>query len=132
MSTSEYYRLRDKGKEYLTQENSAKAIEYYTRAINEASKIVQDTRYSPNLIPAKVRAECLSKNEHNSRNCESCSNYLELPICYANRSLAYFNLKKYDLALGDAEKTIRLAPEWSKVLDEYDFWHVYTNCNSSI
>ncbi len=115
MSTDEYYRLRDKAKEFLTQENSSKAIEYYSRAIKEGLKLSQRSTFSPKLIPTEERARCMSQSGHNNRTCETCSKYLELPICYANRSLAYFNLKKYEFATTDAEKAIMEAPEWSKV-----------------
>lgn len=118
MSTDEYYRLRDKGKELLTQENSTKAIEYYSRAIKEGLKLSENSSFSSKLIPTEERAKCMSLSEHNNRTCQACGKYLELPICYANRSLAYFNLTKYDLALADADKAISLAPEWSKV----SFW----------
>ncbi len=115
MAIDEYYRLRDKGKEFLNQDNSSKAIDYYSRAIKEALKLGQNENFSPKLTPAHLKAQCLSQSEHNSRTCETCGKYLEIPICYANRSLAYFNLKKYELALSDADKAISLAPEWSKV-----------------
>lgn len=115
MSSFEYYRLRDKGKEHLTLNNSAKAAEYYSRALNEALKLTKSGPFLPGLIPAEVRAQCAVQTDHNSRSCETCGKYLEVPICCANRSLAYFNLKKYDLALSDADKAITLAPEWSKV-----------------
>ena len=36
-------------------------------------------------------------------------------VLYSNRSAAYANLKKYQEALEDAEKTIQLKPDWSKV-----------------
>lgn len=113
--SEEYYRLRDKGKEHLQLDNSQKAIEYYTRAINEASKLVSTGKYQAQFIPQEKRAECIQKADHNNRTCQSCSSFLEVPICYANRSLAYFNLKKYDSALVDSERAIALAPEWPKV-----------------
>jgi stress-induced-phosphoprotein 1 len=35
-------------------------------------------------------------------------------VLYSNRSAAYTSLKKYDLALQDAEKTITLKKDWAK------------------
>ena len=37
-------------------------------------------------------------------------------LLYSNRSAAYASLKKYKEALGDAEKTIELKPDWGKVI----------------
>lgn len=113
--SEEYYRLRDKGKEHLQLDNSQKAIEYYTRALNEGSRLISTGKYQAQFIPQDARVECIQKADHNNRTCQSCSLYLEVPICYANRSLAYFNLKKYDLALVDSDCAIALAPEWPKV-----------------
>lgn len=36
-------------------------------------------------------------------------------VLYSNRSGAYASLQKYNEALQDAEKTIQLKPDWSKV-----------------
>jgi len=35
-------------------------------------------------------------------------------VLFSNRSAAYFQLQQYDKALGDAESTIVMAPEWPK------------------
>ena len=35
-------------------------------------------------------------------------------VLYSNRSAAYASLKKYDLALQDADKTIALKGDWAK------------------
>jgi stress-induced-phosphoprotein 1 len=37
-------------------------------------------------------------------------------VLYSNRSAAFASLKQYGPALDDAEKTIQLKPDWSKVL----------------
>ena len=37
-------------------------------------------------------------------------------VLYSNRSVAYANVKKYQEALEDAEKTIQLKPDWPKVM----------------
>lgn len=36
-------------------------------------------------------------------------------VLYSNRSAAYASLKQYGPALDDANKTIELKPDWSKV-----------------
>lgn len=35
-------------------------------------------------------------------------------VLYSNRSAAYAKAGKYELALGDAEKTVEIKPDWSK------------------
>ena len=39
----------------------------------------------------------------------------ELHVLYSNRSAAFLALEKLDSALEDAERTINIKPEWSKV-----------------
>ena len=113
----EYRRLKDKGKEHLGQGNLEKAIEYYTRALKEAKKLLENSpgKYSPHFSSNEIRSNCSNSPEHDANNCEICSKFLELAVCYSNRALAYCNSKSYQAALLDAEEAIRLAPEWPKV-----------------
>lgn len=117
MSVEEYRRLRDKGKEFLTQKNPQKALEYYTRAIDEAKKLIEKdhTEFSPSFPPQEVRVTCANLSDHEYKTCKFCRKYLELGICYANRSLARCSLKEFEGALLDGEEAIALAPEWPKV-----------------
>lgn len=113
----EYRRLKEKGKEHLGQGNSEKAVEYYTRALKEAKKLLEafPENYSPNFASHEIRVTCSNLPEHDTKNCQHCSKFLELAVCYSNRALAHCNLKSYQAALLDAEEAIRLAPEWPKV-----------------
>ena len=114
----EYRRLKAKGKEHLSQGNSEKAVEYYTRALKEAKKLLETApgNYSPEFVSPEIRVTCANLLEHDEKSCEFCSKYLELAVCYSNRALAHCNLKSYQAALLDAEEAIRLAPEWPKVI----------------
>lgn len=117
MPVEEYRRLRDKGKEFLTQNNPHKAQEYYTRAINMAKKLIEKdpTEFSLSFPAQEVRVTCANLTDHDEKTCKFCRKYLELGICYANRSLARCNLKDFEGALLDGEEAIALAPEWPKV-----------------
>lgn len=115
MSAEEFRRLKEKGKEHLGQGNSDKAIEYYTRALNEASKLLETGDYLPEFSPQEVRVTCANLTDHDSKSCKHCGKYLEVAVCYSNRSLACCNIKKYERALLDSEEAIRLAPQWPKV-----------------
>lgn len=118
MSTvEEYRRLKEKGKENLGQGNSGKAVEYYTRALKIANKLLENAPdlFSPEFAPHEIRVTCANLPEHDPKTCSFCPKYLELAVCYSNRALANCNLKAYEAALLDAEDAIRLAPEWPKV-----------------
>ena len=57
MVAEEYRRLKDKGKENLLDGNSEKAVEYYTRAIEEAKRLIKDeegSRLSTAFVPQDV------------------------------------------------------------------------------
>lgn len=95
----EYRRLKDKGRDCLREGNAQKAIDYCTRAINEALRLAERLDYSPGFPDTDT---------------QSNTQFLELPVCYANRSLAHLNLKQSDAALADAERAIALAPDWPK------------------
>jgi tetratricopeptide (TPR) repeat protein len=117
---AEYRRFREKGKESLQQNAYGKAMEYYSRAIDEALRIGKTMTPGENgylgLVPAEQRARyCDSAAEHTVSICPGCSRYLELPVCYANRAYALTHLKKFREALVDAERAIALAPTWAKV-----------------
>lgn len=117
MSVEEYKRLKEKGKEQLNEGNSQKAVEYYTRALKEATKLLErePEKYSPEFPPQEIRVTCLNLPDHDGKTCQFCSKYLELAVCYSNRAFGNCNLKSYEAAKNDAEEAIRLAPEWSKV-----------------
>lgn len=117
MSIEEFKRLKEKGKEQLNEGNSQKAVEYYTKALKESKKLLEKEpeRFSPDFPPNEIRITCANLQDHDGKSCQFCSKYLELAVCYSNRSLAHCNLKHYESALIDAEKSIKLAPEWSKV-----------------
>jgi tetratricopeptide (TPR) repeat protein len=117
MTFEEYKRLRDKGKECLIQGNSEKAVEYFSRAINKGLDLLQEnnSEFSSGFIPHEIRIQCSTLQDHDSKACSSCSKFLELAVCYSNRSLAYCNLKLYEKALLDSEETIKLAHDWPKV-----------------
>lgn len=117
MTVDEYRRLREKGKEHLNEGNWGKAIEYYTRAIKIAKRLleIEPNHYSALFSPPEVRVTCSNLPEHDSTTCEYCSKYLEVAVCYSNRSFAHCNLKEYEKALLDSEETIKLAFEWPKV-----------------
>lgn len=117
MTLEEYRRLREKGKEYLNQGNSSKSVEYYNRALKIANKLLEteSSPYSALFAPNEIRNTCTNLPDHDGITCEFCSKYLELAVCYSNRSFAYCNLKEYKKALVDAEEAIKLAPEWLKV-----------------
>lgn len=116
-SAEEYRRLKEKGKEHLNQGNSEKAVEYYTRALKEAKKLLENSleNYSPEFASIEIRVTCANLPGHEPKTCQFCSKYLELAVCFSNRALANCNLKAYEAALLDAEEAIRLAPEWPKV-----------------
>ncbi len=117
MSVEEYKRLRNKGKEQLNEGNSQKAVEYFTRALKEANKLLErePEAYSPEFPPQEIRVTCQNLPEHDAKACQFCRKYLELAVCYSNRAFGSCNLKAYEAALLDAEEAIHLAPEWSKV-----------------
>lgn len=119
----EYRRLKEKGKEHLGQGNSEKAVEYYTRALKEAKKLLETSpeNYSSEFASPEIRVTCANLSEHDGKSCEFCSKYLELAVCFSNRALAHCNLKSYQAALLDAEEAIRLAPEWPKVIKNRNF-----------
>lgn len=123
----EYRRLKEKGKEHLGQGNSGKAVEYFTRALKEAKKLMEASPeiYSPDFVSSEIRVTCANLPEHDGKSCEFCSKYLELAVCYSNRALAHCNLKSYQEALLDAEGAIRLAPEWPKVPNIHNFQPSY-------
>lgn len=116
-SLEEYKRLKEKGKEQLNEGNSQKAVEYYTRALKEANKLLErePEKYSRDFVPPEVRVTCANSPEHDGKTCQFCSKYLELAVCHSNRALGNCNLKEYEAALLDSEEAIRLAPEWPKV-----------------
>jgi len=120
MSVEEYRRLRERGKEHLNEGNSLKAIEYYSRSIKIAQRLleIEPNSYSPLFSPPQVRVTCSNLPDHDTKTCEYCSNYLELAVCYSNRSFAHLNLKEYERALLDSEEAIQLAPEWPKVQND--------------
>jgi tetratricopeptide (TPR) repeat protein len=113
----EYRRLKEKGKEHLSQGNSEKAVEYYTRALNESRRLLETfpQNYSPSFASNEIRITCANLPEHDGKTCKYCSKFLELAVCYSNRAFAHCNLKAYEAAILDAEEAIRLAPEWPKV-----------------
>lgn len=117
MTVDEYRRLREKGKELLNEGNSAKAIEYYNRAIKIAKGLLEmePNRYSALFSPQEVRVTCSNLPDHDPKICEFCAKYLELAVCYSNRSYAHCNLKEYEKSLLDSEEAIKLAYEWPKV-----------------
>ena len=117
MTVEEYRRLREKGKEHLNGGNSLKAVEYYSRALKIAMRLLEiaPNLYSACFSPPEVRVTCSNLPEHDWKTCEFCSKYLELAVCYSNRSFAHLNLKEYERALLDSEEAIRLAPTWTKV-----------------
>ena len=117
MTVEEYRRLREKGKEHLNEGNSIKAVEYYSRALKVAHRLLElaPNHYSALFSPQEVRATCSNLPDHDPKTCEFCSKYLELAVCYSNRSYAHCNLKEYEGALLDSEQAIKLAPEWPKV-----------------
>lgn len=117
-SMEEYRRLKEKGKDHLSEGNCEKAVEYFTRALKEGKKLLETypEKYSPEFVSHEIRVTCSNLPEHDGKNCEHCSKYLEFAVCYSNRSLAHCNLKSYQGALLDAEEAIALAPEWPKVI----------------
>lgn len=123
-SLEEYHRLRNKGKENLTQGNPQKAIEYYSRAIVEAERLVglENSRFLKEFAPQQIRLNCNRVSGHDRVACQFCREYLEIAVCYANRSLSHCNLKEYKNALNDAEDAIGLAPEWPKVRINFIKW----------
>lgn len=115
MPADEFRRLKERGKECLGQDNLGKSIEYYTRALKEASKLLETGEYSVDFAPHEVRIICANLVDHDPKACEYCGKYLELAVCYSNRSLANNKMKRYEGALLDSEEAIRLAPQWPKV-----------------
>lgn len=128
-TVEEYRRLREKGKELLNEGNSAKAIEYYSRAIQIAKRLLETepNNYSALFSPQEVRVTCSNLPEHDPKVCEFCSKYLEVAVCYSNRSFAHCNLKGYEKALLDAEEAIKLASEWPKVTKRNLHAHIIFN-----
>ena len=114
---AEYRRLREKGKEHLFLGNYEKSIEYYNRALKEAKNLLDSPSctFSANFAPQEVRVTCTNLPEHDAKTCEFCSKYLELAVCFSNRSLALCNMKSYENALKDAQEAINMAPGWAKV-----------------
>ena len=117
MPLDEYNRLKEKGKEQLNEGNYQKAVEYYTRALKEAEKLLENSAeaYSKGFPPPEIRASCTNIPEHDVKTCLFCSKYLELAVCHSNRAFANVNLKSYEAALLDSEEAVRLAPDWPKV-----------------
>jgi tetratricopeptide (TPR) repeat protein len=118
MSVQEYWRLKGKGKDTLNLRNHHKALEYFNRAIKEGHNLIDDianNTFKAAFAPKEIRSVCTSIPGHDQVTCLKCGSYLELAVCYSNRSLTFCLLKNYESALLDAEEVIRLAPEWSKV-----------------